>query len=486
MRELQVNTRYGTVQGELLHGASVWKGIPYAKPPVGELRFQAPVPPETWDGVREAKQFGPENIQPRNPQTEGISGQPPVESEDSLYLNIWAPEQESKDPLPAMVWIHGGSFVSGAGSQPMYDGTQLVLRGDVIVVTINYRLGPLGFLHMAPLGEGFASNVGLLDQIAALQWVQDNIEAFGGDLRNITVFGESAGSMSIAALMAMPAAKGLFHRAIMQSGASQVVLAEQASAIRDGMLKVLGVSADELQKLKTIPVEQIIAAGEAVKQQSGAGMALLFQPVLDGVTLPKAPLQAVEEGAAQDIPVLIGTTLHEGSLFIQPHVPYSEEINMVKAVDFMTPDLENRAAIADSYPKTADGQAQVMTDLFFWRSAVQYAAAQQKHAPVWMYRFDWVMPEHPLLQKSIHSIDIFFAFNTLPVLKFMNAEPDAAAAKLAGKVQDAWISFAKQGKPETAGVNWPAYEDGRATLIFNHEVQLVHDPEASKRELLGL
>ncbi|MGP3782832.1 carboxylesterase/lipase family protein [Paenibacillus sp. 1A_MP2] len=253
MRELQVNTRYGTVQGELLHGASVWKGIPYAKPPVGELRFQAPVPPETWDGVREAKQFGPENIQPRNPQTEGISGQPPVESEDSLYLNIWAPEQESKDPLPAMVWIHGGSFVSGAGSQPMYDGTQLVLRGDVIVVTINYRLGPLGFLHMAPLGEGFASNVGLLDQIAALQWVQDNIEAFGGDLRNITVFGESAGSMSIAALMAMPAAKGLFHRAIMQSGASQVVLAEQASAIRDGMLKVLGVSADELQNSKPFP-----------------------------------------------------------------------------------------------------------------------------------------------------------------------------------------------------------------------------------------
>ncbi|MGF9699410.1 carboxylesterase/lipase family protein [Paenibacillus sp. MABNR03] len=486
MEELQVNMRYGIVQGEHLHGTRVWKGIPYAKPPVGELRFQAPVQPESWDGIREARKFGPENIQPRNHQAEGMAGEPPVESEDSLYLNIWAPEKESSDPLPVMVWIHGGSFTSGAGSQPLYDGTQLVLRGNVIVVTMNYRLGPLGFMHMAPLGDGFATNVGLLDQVAALQWVKDNIGAFGGDPGNVTVFGESAGSMSIAALMAMPAAKGLFHRAIMQSGASQFMPAEQAAEIRSAMLKVLGVEPHDLHKLKTIPAEQIVAAGEAVKKHSGAAMALLFQPVLDGVTLPKSPLEAVREGAAQGIPVLIGTTLHEGSLFIQPHVPYSEEINMVKAVDFMTPDLENRAAIADSYPKTADGQAQVMTDLFFWRSALQYAAAQQKYAPVWMYRFDWVMPEHPLLKKSIHSIDIFFAFNTLPVLKFMNAEPDAAAAELAGKVQDAWLSFAKHGRPETDGVNWPAYKEDRATLIFNHDIELVHDPEASKRELLGV
>ncbi|WP_153980421.1 carboxylesterase/lipase family protein [Paenibacillus xylanilyticus] len=486
MRKLQVNTRYGTVEGEHLHGTSVWKGIPYAKPPVGELRFQAPIPPESWDGVREAKQFGPENIQPRHHQAEGIFGESPAESEDSLYLNIWAPEKESEHPLPVMVWIHGGSFTSGAGSQPLYDGTHLVVRGDVIVVTINYRLGPLGFMHMAPLGEGFATNVGLLDQVAALQWVQDNIGAFGGDSGNVTVFGESAGSMSIAALMSMPAAKGLFHRAIMQSGASQFMPAEQAAEIRNGVLKVLGVTQDDLHKLKDTPAEQILAAGETVKKHSGAAMALLFQPVLDGVTLPQSPLEAVRAGAAEGIPVLIGTTLHEGALFIQPHVPYSEEIDMVQAVDFMTPDLENRAAIADSYPKTADGQAQVMTDLFFWRSALQYATAQQKHAPVWMYRFDWVMPEHPLLRKSIHSIDIFFAFNTLHALKSMNAEPDAAAAELAGKVQDAWISFAKNGRPETAGVNWPPYEENRATLIFNHEIELAHDPESSKRELLGV
>ena len=262
--------------------------------------------------------------------------------------------------------------------------------------------------------------------------------------------------------------------------------AEQASALREGMLKILGVDRDNLQKLNTIPVEQIIAAGETVKQQSGAGMALLFQPVLDGNTLPQMPLQAVSEGSAQDIPVLIGTTLHEGALFIQPHVPYSKEIDMVQGVDFMTPDLENRVAIADSYPKTADGQAQVMTDMFFWRSALQYAAAQQKYAPVWMYRFDWVMPEHPLLKRAIHSIEMFFVFNTLHVLKFMNAEPDEAAAALALKVQDAWISFAKNGQPEVAGVNWPEYEQDRATLIFNHEIEVVHDPDAAKRELLGL
>ncbi|MCM3173719.1 carboxylesterase/lipase family protein [Paenibacillus sp. MER 99-2] len=485
MRELQVETKYGTVQGELLHGTRVWKGIPYAKPPVGELRFQAPVPPESWDGIRQATQFGPENIQPRH-ESDWTGGQRPVESEDSLYLNIWAPEKESSQSLPVMVWIHGGSFVSGSGSQPVYDGTQLAHRGDVIVVTINYRLGPLGFLHMAPLGESYVTNAGLLDQAAALQWVKDNISAFGGDANNVTVFGESAGSMSIAALMAMPAAKGLFNRAIMQSGASQFITAEQASTMREGMLKILGVEPDNLHKLRTIPAEEIIAAGQTLKQQIGAGMALLFQPVLDGNTLPQTPLEAVNAGSAQDIPVLIGTTLHEGALFIQPHVPFSPELDMVQGVDFMAPDLDNRVAIADSYPKTADGQAQVMTDLFFWRSSLQYAAAQQKHAPVWMYRFDWVMPEHPLLKRAIHSIEMFFVFNTLPVLKFMNAEPDEAAAELALKVQDAWISFAKQGKPETAGVAWPAYEQDRATLIFNHEIEVVNDPEASKRELLGL
>jgi len=485
MREIQVQTTYGTVQGELLHDASVWKGIPYAKPPVGELRFKAPVQPESWDGIRQATQFGPENIQPRNHQPEGQT-EIPNESEDSLYLNIWAPKEKGATPLPVMVWIHGGSFVTGSGSQPMYDGTQLAVRGGVIVVTINYRLGPLGFLHMAPLGDSYVSNAGLLDQVAALQWVKDNISAFGGNPDQVTVFGESAGSMSIAALMAMPAAKGLFQRAIMESGASQLMPAEQASALREGMLKILGVDRDNLQKLNTIPVEQVIAAGETVKQQSGAGMALFFQPVLDGQTLPQVPLQAVSEGSAQDIPVLIGTTLHEGALFIQPHVPFSKEIDMVQGVDFMTPDLENRVAIADSYPKTADGQAQVMTDMFFWRSALQYAAAQQKYAPVWMYRFDWVMPEHPLLKRAIHSIEMFFVFNTLHVLKFMNAEPDEAAAALALKVQDAWISFAKNGQPEVAGVNWPEYEQDRATLIFNHEIEVVHDPDAAKRELLGL
>jgi para-nitrobenzyl esterase len=286
--------------------------------------------------------------------------------------------------------------------------------------------------------------------------------------------------------MAMPSAKGLFQRAIMESGASQFMPAEQASALREGVLKVLGVERNNLEKLTSIPVEQIMEAAETVKQQSGAGMALLFQPVLDGETLPQIPLQAVSEGSAQDIPVLIGTTLHEGALFIQPHVPFSEEIDMVQGVDFMTPDLENRVAIANSYPKTADGQAQVMTDMFFWRSALQYAAAQQKHAPVWMYRFDWVMPEHPLLQRAIHSIEMFFVFNTLDALKFMKAEPDDAAKALALKVQDAWISFAKNGKPETAGIEWPEYRQNRATLIFNHEIEVVHDPEASKRELLGI
>lgn len=485
MGKLQVMTNYGIVEGENAHGANAWKGIPYAKPPVNELRFKAPVPPESWEGVREARFYGPENIQPRSSHLKEAEAAI-RESEDSLYLNVWAPEKESSHPLPVMVWIHGGSFVTGSGSLPVYDGTSLAVRGDLIVVTINYRLGALGFLHMSPLGDSYATNAGLLDQVAALQWVQDNISAFGGDPANITVFGESAGSMSIAALMAMPAAKGLFRRAIMESGASQFMPAEQANAVREGMLKMLGIGADELHKLQEIPAERIVEAAETFKAQSGVGMALLFQPVLDGDTLPQPPLQAVASGSARDIPVLIGTTLDEGSLFIQPDTPFSEQIDMVRGVDFMAPDLADRKAIADSYPKTADGQAQAMTDMFFWRSSLQYAAAQQKHAPVWMYRFDWVMPEHPLLKKAIHSIEMFFVFNTLHALKFMKAEPDAAAAALALRVQDAWVAFAKTGQPQVAGMEWPTYEQNRATMIFNHEIKLEHDPEAEKRKRLGV
>ncbi len=487
MRELRVNTKYGALKGRNINGAAVWKGIPYAKPPVNELRFEAPEPPDSWEGVKEADQFGPECIQPR---TEGglfqTPGYEPVESEDCLYLNVWAPEQVAEQKLPVMVWIHGGAFVSGSGSTSFYDATKFVKRGEIIVVTLNYRLGPFGFMHLSPLGESFISNAGLLDQIAALEWVKENIDGFGGDPGAVTVFGESAGSMSIAALMAMPKAKGLFKQAIMQSGASQLIPAEQAAQVTAGMLQMLRIGSDEVHKLRTLPAEQILAAGERFKQQTGAGLAMLFQPVVDQSTLPKSPVQAVKDGDASDVRLLIGTNLDEGALFIRPETDIMNDGDIVRAMEMMT-GVSDGHDIVSQYPKTTDGQAQLMTDLFFWRSSVQFAAAQSKYAPVFMYRFDWTLEGHPLLNKAIHAGEIAFVFHNLQFFKPLGINPSDSMQQLASSMQDAWIAFAKGEDPVPAGHHWPPYSiDLRATMIFNTDLEVIQDPDQEKRIRLGL
>lgn len=487
MRELQVNTKYGVLKGVNRNGAAVWKGIPYARPPVNELRFEAPEPPDCWEGVREADQFGPECIQPR---TEGglfhTPGYEPKESEDCLYLNVWASAHAAKEKLPVMVWIHGGAFVTGSGSTPFYDASQFVKRGEIIVVTLNYRLGPFGFMHLSPLGESFVSNAGLLDQIAALEWVKENISEFGGDPGAVTVFGESAGSMSIAALMAMPKAKGLFQKAIMQSGASQHMPAEQAAQITAGMLQTLGVASGEIHKLKTLPAEQLLAAGERIKEQTGAGLAMLFQPVVDPSTLPKPPIQAIEEGDAHDIRLLIGTNLDEGALFIRPGTEVMNDGDIVRAMEMMT-GIQDGHGIASQYPKTIDGQAQLMTDIFFWRSSVQFAAAQSKYAPVYMYRFDWTLEGHPLLNKAIHAGEIAFVFHNLEFLTSLGITPSDSMQKLASSMQDAWIAFAKGGVPDVEEHNWPLYTtEDRSTIVFNTNIEVIQDPDREKRIYLGL
>ncbi|GIP42869.1 para-nitrobenzyl esterase [Paenibacillus sp. J45TS6] len=487
MRELQVNTRYGALKGQNINGVAVWKGIPYARPPVNELRFEAPERPDSWEGVKEADQFGPECIQPR---TEGglfqTPGYEPKESEDCLYLNVWAPEQVAEQKLPVMVWIHGGAFVSGSGSTSFYDATQFVKRGEVIVVTMNYRLGPFGFMHLSPLGESFISNAGLLDQIAALEWVQENIDGFGGDPGAVTVFGESAGSMSIAALMAMPKAKGLFQQAIMQSGASQHIPAEQAAQVTAGMLQMLGIGSDEVHKLKTLPAEQILAAGERFKEQTGAGLALLFQPVVDQSTLPKSPVQAIKDGDASDVRLLIGTNLDEGALFIRPESEIMNDGDIVRAMEMMT-GVPNGHEIVSQYPKSTDGQAQLMTDLFFWRSSVQFAAAQSKYAPVFMYRFDWTLEGHPLLNKAIHAGEIAFVFHNLQFFTSMGITPNDSMQQLASTMQDAWIAFAKGEVPVPGGHEWPPYSiEHRATMIFGTNIEMIQDPNQEKRIRLGL
>lgn len=478
-----VETSYGKLQGRQEGGVHVWRGVPFAAPPVGELRFRAPQAPEAWSGVREASEFGPVSHQPPDTRGTRFGGQAPVHSEDCLYLNIWSPAVR-EEPLPVMVWIHGGTFVTGAGSQPQFDGTSFAERGNVILVSINYRLGPFGFMHLSPFGEELSSNQGLLDQIAALKWVKENIAAFGGDPQRVTVFGESAGSMSIAALLAMPAAKGLFCRAIMQSGAAQTLNAEQAKAIAATLLAELGITpGGDTSLLHTLPTDQLIeAAGRVMVKITGGSMGMLYQPVVDGDTLPIEPLQAVSEGAAQGISLLIGTNRDEGNLFFREGAPVADFDQSLLALEQMmgTGSLKE---IASHYSTTWEGQAKIMTDLYFWGASVTLAESQLTYAPVWMYRFDGTIPGHPLLCKAVHGAEIVYAFNNLSHLTRLGAEITPAMQQLADAMHESWISFAHHGNPNTSLAVWPEYNlDARATLIFDEKIDVDYDPESEKRK----
>ena len=315
-----VELRAGRLVGVRKEGVSVFWGVPYAQPPVGPLRFRPPVEGTPWEGVRQARSFGsiahqfPTDLE----QMQGRLDLP--QSEDCLTLNIWTPQPDTAR-RPVMVWIHGGAYLNGTGAAEWFDGTSFATRHDVVLVTINYRLAVFGYLHLAGLSpeEVGSGNCGLLDQIAALQWVADNIASFGGDPDNVTVFGESAGAMSVGVLLGTPGAAGLFHRAILQSGAaSNVTTAEDATAVAVAVLAALGLSPDGegVTRLRELPASEIMAAYGAVAVSHAPDMAAArivptFAPVVDGAVLPQEPLRAIREGASSSVPVMIGTNRDE-------------------------------------------------------------------------------------------------------------------------------------------------------------------------------
>lgn len=478
-----VQITQGHIEGISANGIVSWKGVPYAKPPVGERRFRAPLPPENWEGVREAFAFGPICPQAKPDDMFSFGAEAPIMSEDCLYLNVWAPEQ-IEDRLPVMVWIHGGAFTAGSSNIPLYDGTQMALRGECVIVTINYRLGPLGFLHLSPLGEGFDSNAGLSDQALALQWVQRNIAAFGGDPDNVTVFGESAGSMSIASLLAMPAAKGLFRRAAMQSGGTQSLPAIQAESIAAAYLRRLGVDGGNLEKLKALPAEVLLSAAAGLQTENEEFPAMPFQPVVEPATLPLEPLQAVSEGHAADIALIIGTNREEGAMFFRDESQRLEPAELARTLRAITglDDVENWIG---QYPAHIEGQAALMTDLYFWRSALKLAEAQSAYAPVWMYRFDWSLPGHPFFGKATHAAEIPFVFGNLALLPRMGVRIEPSMQNLADAMRGAWQSFAATGDPSTPALAWQPYDTNqRTTMIFGTSMLPEHDPEREKREYL--
>ena len=505
MEKTIVETRFGKVRGADLGPVMVWKGIPYASPPIGARRFQPSQPPEPWAGVRDATTFGP--IAPQLPfrlANESLEiAMPEPQSEDCLYLNIWAPPPDGQK-RPVMVWLHGGALLNGSGSQSDYDGAAFAEQGDLVLVTINYRLGILGFLSLEELGgEAYASsgNGGLLDQIAAFQWVQENIAAFGGDPANVTAFGESAGAISIAMLLGMPAARGLFQRAILESGPANIVQGKEAATqTTRKLLEILGLEPKDVAMLSALPAEKLLEAQARLIKDSRLGG---IQPFLDGKNLVETPLQALTRGAVKDIALVIGTNRDEARLFTETIT--GEKREAAVSADAISPAIRKKLPkILRTYSKSTiafwlsvgrfilripdersrDLLLAALTDYAARIPAIRLAEQQaQQGGRVWMYRFDWPSPH--LKFGACHALELPFVWNTLESASLRILLGTYPPRDLARRMQGAWMAFARSGDPNIPEPPpWPAYDlEQRATMIFDEACQVVNDPQAAERQI---
>ena len=484
-----IETQFGRVQGSQEGAVFVWRGIPYARPPVQELRFLPPQPLEPCPGIREATRFG--NICVQEPNMLG-GAEGFVQSEDCLYLNIWSPGVDGK-PRPVMVWIHGGGFVFGSGQVSWYDGTSFATEGDVVLVTINYRLGPFGFLQLDDIfGAEYAAsgNCGLLDQVAALQWVHDNIAAFGGDPDKVTVFGESAGSMSIGALLAMPAAKGLFHQAMMQSGLPIPMRSmDTARQTARHVLSSLQVGAKDLGKLQEVPAAALLEAAQSVSETTS----LTWRPTEDGVAIPCSLPDSLAAGCARDIPILIGCNLNECTLWTALDSTWTKAMDDDDRVRLFVkrwgPIAEGVAGFyteGKSGIELSDSLTQMRSYQLFGAPIQKLVRRQIGQGPVWVYRFDWPSTAFGGVLKACHSLEIPFVFNTIsePQTVVMTGDsPDRAG--LANQLHHAWIAFAHRGDPNTPEIpHWPQYDLAqRATMLFHSESRVENDPYGDERRV---
>ena len=479
----------GKVRGSIDGPLSVFRGIPYARPPVGPLRFGAPQPPEPWTGVRAATEFGPAPAQstidveyvPGFSLWEGIG----TTSEDCLTLNVWTSGLTGRRPV--VVWIPGGAFLKGSGSQDLYDGSTLARRGDVVVVTPNYRLGVFGFLGLDD--ERFAPNAGLLDQLAVLEWVADHAAAFGGDPGNVTLMGESAGAISVAALMTSARAAGRFNRVVAQSGAGRrLPSAGKAMELAERVLIILGLDRARANDLLHVPTDRLLSAQVAVsvdvrRDDLGAG----FQPWLDGDVLTEQAVDGPVAGCADGVPFLAGTTKHEMNLFrvLLPALRTLDDAGLVAGAQRLVGEAAHdmvaayRAARPDAAP--VELFEAIWTDREFRIPSLRATEAQAaRSAATYSYLFTWPSPAPGI--GSCHGIDLPFVFGTLDSKgadAFAGSGP--AAEALATRVQDAWLSFARTGDP-----GWPAYDPKtRPTMLFGETCEVVSDPMSAERAAWG-
>ena len=484
-----VTTTKGHLQGTVENGVGVWKGVRYARAPIGELRFRSPVPVERWNGVLDAVHFGAVPPQPLERAVRmGMTGSEEMD-EDCLFLNIWSPNADDRK-RPVMVWIPGGAYIMGSGSIDMYNGNMLARTGDVVVVSINYRLGALGYLDFTEWNREeklFDSNLGLRDQVAALKWIKENIIAFGGDPENVTIFGESAGGNAVTTLLTVPSARGLFKQAIAQSPVPTSVYGKGfARQLSKMFLDILGVGGNEIDVLKTLPVQKIVAASYELLQQNAQDLpgSLSFGPVVDGDFLPDYPLEAIRSGATAGIPLLIGTNKDEATLFDQmdpPLIPTTEEM-IHKMFENIDPEAEERVTTA--YPTFPNKEATLGLgrDATFHMPSVWYGEAYSRQQKTWMYRFDYQTPSLKLSKLgATHGMEILYVFQTFDSLvgkRITALGAKRAALKVSRRIQGHWINFAKYGNPNPPeGEVWPKYDEtNHYTMIFDKRDYIEKDP----------
>ncbi len=511
--EAIVHTRAGRVAGYVRNGICIFKGIPYAGDTGAANRFMPPTKPKPWEGIRSSRQYG--YVAPQGPrggwaydeEAFMFAWDDGVQNEDCLRVNVWTPGIDRKK-RPVMVWLHGGGYTAGSGQElRSYDGENLARRGDVIVVSLNHRLNAFGYLDLSIYGDQYAAsgNVGMLDIVAALEWVRDNVENFGGDPSVVTIFGQSGGGGKVSTLMAMPEAKGLFHRAIVESGSLLRGMAqENAQKLSEAIVKELGLTRTTIGQIQTLSAQQILeAAGKVLQQRRsrppggipnfrGAVDQLGFAPVVDGRILPNHPFSPAAPAMSADIPMIIGSTLNEfvtainhpeyeamtdADLYSRAREIYGDRaISVIDAFHARTPaakpfDLWSRIAAAGVRA-----------------SAIEQAnlKSTQGRAPAYLYWFTWQTPILSGRPRAFHCAEIAFVFDNTDRCETMTGG-GADARALAAKMSDAWLQFARSGDPNHPQLpRWPAFEpQTRATMIFDNVTKVVLNPDRDEQASIG-